>query len=118
MRRFPLIQLTLVVLALIASPLSSPSSALTSSSNSTIPVIASGRLLDGSGRPTAGNVELLAWPPAETQEVGQEVHLIPVAQTEVGPDGRFTLRAAETPQLAATPAATADRRGLAAALPR
>lgn len=102
MRRLSLIRLPLISLALITSPLASTSGAVTApSEQSSGPVIASGRLLDSSGRPTPGAVELLAWPPAETQQVGQEVALIPVAQTQAGPDGRFTLRTPDSPQLAA-----------------
>lgn len=106
MRRLSLFRLPLLSLALIASPLASTSGAVTApTQQSTGPVIASGRLLDTSGRPTAGAVELLAWPPAESQEVGQEVALVPVAQTQTGQDGHFTLRSVGSPALTALAAA-------------
>jgi hypothetical protein len=106
MRRLSLIRLPLISLALITSPLASTSGAVTApAQQSSGPVIASGRLLDTSSRPTPGTVELLAWPPAESQQVGQEVALVPVAQTQSGSDGRFTLRAADSPVLAALAAA-------------
>jgi hypothetical protein len=101
MRRLSLIRLPLITLALITYPLASTGGAVAApSQQSSGPVIASGRLLDTSGRPTPGTVELLAWPPAETQEIGQEVTLVPVAQSQSGPDGHFTLRSTDSPVLA------------------
>jgi hypothetical protein len=106
MRRFSLIRLPLISLTLIAAPLASTSGAATGSpEKASGPEIAVGRLLSSSGQPTAGSVELLAWPPAETQQVGQEVALIPLAEAQVGPDGRFSLRAPASPQLASAAAA-------------
>jgi hypothetical protein len=65
------------------------------------PVIAAGRLVDAGGRPTSGEVELLAWPTGRPVTVGDTVDLVPVGRAQAGPTGEFAVRSAVTPELAA-----------------
>jgi hypothetical protein len=95
MRRPPF--LALFALALVAAQLLTPGEAAASE----VPVIAAGRLLDATGQPAAGEVQLLAWPSRHDLAVGDTIHLVPVGRTRVGPRGDFTLRSGATPQLAA-----------------
>ncbi|MGH9042548.1 MAG: hypothetical protein ACRDZ3_20220 [Acidimicrobiia bacterium] len=64
-----------------------------------LPVLATGQLQDADGDPAAGMVVAYAWPTNMPMSVGDRVSLTPVAWTESGPDGRFTLRASESPAL-------------------
>jgi hypothetical protein len=72
-------------------------------------VVASGRLIDASGRPSSGTIAVLAWPSAETNRgmtVGQLVPTPTVGWARTDSDGRFTLRV--DPRLVPTSAVNAD----------
>jgi hypothetical protein len=58
-----------------------------------LPVLATGQLQNPDGAPAAGTVVAYAWPTNIPMSVGDKVTLTPVAWTEIGNDGRFTLRA-------------------------
>lgn len=64
------------------------------------PTIASGLLVDGADHPVAGNVELLAWPTGRPVQIGETVNLVPVGHVRTGEDGRFSVKADATPELA------------------
>lgn len=64
-----------------------------------LPVLATGQLQNPEGAPAAGTVVAYAWPTNIPMSVGDRVTLTPVAWTEIGNDGRFTLRASGSPAL-------------------
>jgi hypothetical protein len=59
------------------------------------PVIVSGSVRDGKGRPASGRAALLAFPPQDvlsTMKVGDSVRIVPVGKGRVGADGTVALR--------------------------
>jgi hypothetical protein len=62
--------------------------------------IVSGLLTDAADHPTAGGVELFAWPTGRPVEVGQTVELLPIGSDRAGKDGRFAITGDLTPDLA------------------
>ncbi|MGH9042273.1 MAG: hypothetical protein ACRDZ3_18800, partial [Acidimicrobiia bacterium] len=63
------------------------------------PILATGRVIDSSGAPVAGPVEVGAWPTGLPLAVGDVVEPAAVASASAGADGRFTLRASDSPEL-------------------
>lgn len=63
------------------------------------PVLASGRILDGTGQPVAGPVEVRAWPTGLPLSQGDVVNPGLVTTGSADDTGAFTLRAGTTPEL-------------------
>jgi hypothetical protein len=64
------------------------------------PSIVSGLLVDDGGQPTPGSVEVFAWPTGRPVEVGETIQLTPVGHDRTTGDGRFSVGADLTPELA------------------
>jgi hypothetical protein len=63
------------------------------------PVLVTGRILDGTGEPVAGPVEVRAWPTALPLSVGDVVEPPLVTTGSADGDGEFTLRSSRSPEL-------------------
>ncbi|MGH9034231.1 MAG: hypothetical protein ACRD0O_00575 [Acidimicrobiia bacterium] len=63
------------------------------------PVLVTGRILDDTGQPVAGPVEVRAWPTGLPLSVGDAVEPPLVTTGSADGDGEFTLRSASSPEL-------------------